>query len=168
MSSHPFTAPAVRPATIRRWKAITTTMMGTVTTIAAAAIEPVGWVNWEAPGNCLARVLRGRADAPVDAADRSLGRALGVHPRVGPPRHLLEDGRHVRLRAGVDVRVVDLEGGVALLEGEPVLVLHLRAERGVAGGRGGQPLHDLGRLPAGLAERDLVALDDRAARRLHE
>jgi hypothetical protein len=26
-------------------------MMGTVTTIAAAAIDPVGWLNCEAPGN---------------------------------------------------------------------------------------------------------------------
>jgi hypothetical protein len=38
----PFTAPAVRPATMRRWKNGTMMMIGTVTTIAAAAIDPVG------------------------------------------------------------------------------------------------------------------------------
>src|SRR5436305_9643878 len=49
---YPFTAPAVRPATIRRWKNRTMMMMGTVTTTAAAAIEPVGCWNCDAPGNC--------------------------------------------------------------------------------------------------------------------
>src|SRR5207248_4570516 len=49
---YPFTAPAVRPATMRRWKNRTMMMMGTVTTTAAAAIEPVGCWNCDAPGNC--------------------------------------------------------------------------------------------------------------------
>src|SRR3954462_15401476 len=52
IADYPLTAPAVRPATIRRWKNRTMMMMGTVTTIAAAAIEPVGAVNCDAPGNC--------------------------------------------------------------------------------------------------------------------
>jgi hypothetical protein len=42
LPGQPFTAPAVSPATMRRWKDSTMMMMGTVTTIAAAAIEPVG------------------------------------------------------------------------------------------------------------------------------
>ncbi len=42
----PFTAPEVRPATMRRWKINTMMMMGMVTTIAAAAIAPVGCENW--------------------------------------------------------------------------------------------------------------------------
>src|SRR5450755_3459460 len=27
-------------------------MTGTVTTTAAAVMSPIGWVNWDAPGNC--------------------------------------------------------------------------------------------------------------------
>src|SRR5487761_2249587 len=42
-------SPEVRPATMRRWKINTTMMMGMVTTIAAAAIAPVGWENCEEP-----------------------------------------------------------------------------------------------------------------------
>src|SRR3954451_14003199 len=52
IADYPLTAPAVRPATMRRWKNRTMMMMGTVTTTAAAAIEPVGCVNCDAPGNC--------------------------------------------------------------------------------------------------------------------
>src|SRR6059058_2442484 len=37
---------------MRRWKNRTMMMMGTVTTTAAAAIDPVGCVNCDAPGNC--------------------------------------------------------------------------------------------------------------------
>jgi phenylalanyl-tRNA synthetase alpha subunit len=48
-SSYPFTAPEVNPATIRRWKIKTKTMIGTVITIAPAAIEPVGSSNCELP-----------------------------------------------------------------------------------------------------------------------
>src|SRR3954466_1515353 len=48
----PFTAPAVRPATMRLWNSRTMMTMGTVTTIAAAAMAPVGTWNVEAPGNC--------------------------------------------------------------------------------------------------------------------
>src|SRR5215211_2417038 len=47
--SHPFTAPAVRPATIRRWKIRTMITMGIVTTTAAAEIAPMGCVNCDAP-----------------------------------------------------------------------------------------------------------------------
>ena len=36
---------------MRLWKNRTMMRMGTVTTIAAAAIDPVGWLNCEAPGN---------------------------------------------------------------------------------------------------------------------
>src|SRR5207302_8349804 len=42
---YPLTAPAVRPATILRWKNSTSTMTGTVTTTAAAATSPIGTVN---------------------------------------------------------------------------------------------------------------------------
>src|SRR5690606_22855334 len=38
VAPYPLTAPEVRPATIRRWKIRTKTMIGTVTTTAAAAI----------------------------------------------------------------------------------------------------------------------------------
>src|SRR5947209_13362148 len=47
---YPLTAPAVRPATIRRWNRSTMMMTGIVTTTAAAAIVPIGSVNCEAPG----------------------------------------------------------------------------------------------------------------------
>src|SRR5690625_4133083 len=47
--SQPFTAPWVRPETIRRWKISTTTTTGTVTTMAAAEIAPVGSSNCDAP-----------------------------------------------------------------------------------------------------------------------
>src|SRR3954454_21340283 len=50
-SGQPLTAPAVRPATMRRWKNSTAMMMGMVTMMAAAAIEPVGVWNCEAPVN---------------------------------------------------------------------------------------------------------------------
>jgi hypothetical protein len=43
------TAPEVSPETIRRWKMNTKTMIGMVTTTPAAAIEPIGVWNWEAP-----------------------------------------------------------------------------------------------------------------------
>src|SRR5204863_10161752 len=46
---YPFTAPAVRPATIRRWKIITKMMIGTVMITAAAAMLPVGAVNCDGP-----------------------------------------------------------------------------------------------------------------------
>src|SRR5215475_5491045 len=49
--SYPLTAPAVRPATIRRWKTSTMIMTGIVTTTAAAAMSPYGTVNCETPGN---------------------------------------------------------------------------------------------------------------------
>src|SRR3954453_11127558 len=52
IADYPLTAPAVSPATIRRWKNRTMMMMGIVTTIAAAAIAPVGCWNVDAPGNC--------------------------------------------------------------------------------------------------------------------
>src|SRR3954452_6527202 len=37
---------------MRRWKNRTMMMIGTVTTTAAAAIDPVGCWNCDAPGNC--------------------------------------------------------------------------------------------------------------------
>src|SRR5262249_25556665 len=40
--AHPFTAPEVRPATMRRWKNNTNTMIGIVMITDAAAIEPAG------------------------------------------------------------------------------------------------------------------------------
>src|SRR6185437_9146847 len=45
----PLTAPAVRPATMRRWNSSTTMATGMVMTTAAAAIDPVGCWNWDAP-----------------------------------------------------------------------------------------------------------------------
>ena len=38
--SYPFTAPAVRPATMRRWKTSTKMTSGSVITTAAALISP--------------------------------------------------------------------------------------------------------------------------------
>src|SRR3954451_12722668 len=52
IAGYPLTAPAVRPATMRLWKNRTMMMMGIVTTIAAAAIAPVGCWKVDAPGNC--------------------------------------------------------------------------------------------------------------------
>ena len=49
-SPYPLTAPAVRPATMRRWKMSTRMMIGTVTTIEAAEIAPIGCSNCEPPG----------------------------------------------------------------------------------------------------------------------
>src|SRR4029079_2124036 len=46
---YPLTAPAVRPETIRRWKMRTRTMIGIVTRIAAAAIDPVGSGSVDTP-----------------------------------------------------------------------------------------------------------------------
>ena len=43
------TAPDVSPATMRRWKSSTNTMIGIVMITDAAAIEPVGAVNCELP-----------------------------------------------------------------------------------------------------------------------
>src|SRR2546429_808089 len=48
----PWTARGGGPATIRLWKSRTMMTMGTVTTIDAAAIDPVGCWNCDAPGNC--------------------------------------------------------------------------------------------------------------------
>src|SRR5271156_3877538 len=48
-NSYPFTAPEVNPATIRRWKTRTKTIIGTVIAIAPAAIDPVGSSNCELP-----------------------------------------------------------------------------------------------------------------------
>src|ERR1700736_2012657 len=45
----PLTAPAVSPATIRRWNTNTRMMIGIVTTMAPAAIAVVGCWNCEAP-----------------------------------------------------------------------------------------------------------------------
>src|SRR5215211_8024258 len=46
---YPFTAPAVSPATMRRWKNSTKMMIGMVTITAAAAMFPVGAVNCDSP-----------------------------------------------------------------------------------------------------------------------
>src|ERR687888_1625020 len=46
-----FAAPAVRPATIRRWNSSTTTTSGTVTRTPAAIWLPNGVSNWVAPAN---------------------------------------------------------------------------------------------------------------------
>src|SRR5437762_4043458 len=45
---YPFTAPAVRPATIRRWKTKTSTISGILAMMPAAMISPNGtcWENW--------------------------------------------------------------------------------------------------------------------------
>ena len=48
-SNYPFTAPDVKPATIRRWKIRTKIMIGMVMTIAPAAMDPVGSSNCELP-----------------------------------------------------------------------------------------------------------------------
>src|SRR5690554_6252524 len=63
--SHPFTAPWVSPATIRRWKITTTITTGMVTTMAAAEIAPEGSSNCEAPVKNDSAAGTGRA-ASVD------------------------------------------------------------------------------------------------------
>src|SRR5436305_7128749 len=60
---YPLTAPAVSPATIRRWNSNTSTIIGTVTTTAAAHTSPIGSVNWETPGNC--EIAAGTVSAAV-------------------------------------------------------------------------------------------------------
>src|SRR6266496_6487815 len=45
----PLTAPEVSPATMRRWKNSTNTMIGMVITTAAAEMDPVGTANCELP-----------------------------------------------------------------------------------------------------------------------
>src|SRR3954469_4132179 len=59
--SQPFTAPLVSPATMRRWKMSTSTTTGMVTITAAAAIDPVGSTNCEAPENRPSAAGTGRA-----------------------------------------------------------------------------------------------------------
>src|SRR4029453_11060455 len=49
LGHHPFTAPAVRPATMRRWKSSTRTTTGIVTTTEAAAIAGTGDWYCDAP-----------------------------------------------------------------------------------------------------------------------
>src|SRR3954452_5497316 len=61
-SPYPLTAPAVRPATMRRWKISTMMMIGTVTTTAAAAMAAIGWPEWDAP------VKKASVAGPVRAA----------------------------------------------------------------------------------------------------
>src|SRR5215213_588486 len=66
--SQPFTAPLVRPATMRRWKSRTSATTGIVTITAAAAMDPVGSTNWEAPENSPRAAGTGRA-ALVDVSE---------------------------------------------------------------------------------------------------
>src|SRR5262249_50031319 len=65
---HPFTAPEVRPATIRRWKNNTKMIIGTVITTAAAEIDPVGSSNCELPVKLAMAAGTVRA-APVDVSE---------------------------------------------------------------------------------------------------
>src|SRR5438874_10712645 len=62
-SPYPLTAPAVSPATIRRWKSNTSSIIGTVTTTAAAHTSPIGSVNCDTPGNC--EIAAGTVSAAV-------------------------------------------------------------------------------------------------------
>jgi hypothetical protein len=55
------TAPLVRPATMRRWKISTRATTGMVTITAAAAMDPVGSTNWEAPEKRPSAAGTGRA-----------------------------------------------------------------------------------------------------------
>src|SRR6478609_8060616 len=49
VAPYPLTAPDVSPATMRRWKSRTNTMIGMVMITDAAAMDPVGAVNCELP-----------------------------------------------------------------------------------------------------------------------
>src|SRR5215204_1015479 len=64
----PLTAPLVRPATMRRWKMSTSTTTGIVTITAAAAMEPVGSTNCEAPEKRPSAAGTGRASL-VDVSE---------------------------------------------------------------------------------------------------
>src|SRR5918911_1179949 len=64
----PFTAPAVRPATILRWNSSTSTITGMVTTTDAAEIAAAGCWNCDAPVNNASAAGTGRA-ASVDVSE---------------------------------------------------------------------------------------------------
>src|SRR5919112_306770 len=70
--AHPFTAPEVRPETIRRWKNSTNRMIGIVMTTAAAEIAPVGSSNCEAPvkNDSAAGTVRERSVEVSEMANR--------------------------------------------------------------------------------------------------
>ena len=64
----PFTAPLVRPATIRRWKSRTSSTTGIVTITAAAEIEPVGILELRGAGEAGQAAGTGRA-ASVEVSE---------------------------------------------------------------------------------------------------
>ena len=92
--AQPLTAPEVSPATIRRWKNSTNTMIGMVITTAAAAIDPVGSCELRAAGEerdarpapCASAVGGGQRDREqevVPAEDEHEDRG-GEHARARP------------------------------------------------------------------------------------
>src|SRR5215218_6744472 len=84
-NAQPFTAPAVRPATMRRWNRRTSTTTGTVTTTAAAEMAAAG--RW----NC---------DAPVKKARAAgTGRAASVEVREMPNTKSFQAKKKARMAA---------------------------------------------------------------------
>src|SRR6185436_3152005 len=69
----PLTAPAVSPATMRRWKARTRMMMGMVTTTEAAMMAVIGDWNCEAPvkNDSAAGTVRARSVEVSEIASRN-------------------------------------------------------------------------------------------------
>src|SRR5262249_1138273 len=106
----------------------------------------------QAQGGLLGQVLvlRVAADGEVDTADGRVGGAARRDGRVGRPLEVLEQGGLVGLHRGVHERVVDLEGGGAVLHGEPVLILLLYRQRGIRGRGRRQLLHGLHGRQSGL------------------
>ena len=96
---YPFTAPDVRPATIRRWKMRTKMMIGTVITIAPAAIDPVGSTNCESPEKFA--IATGAVSDAVVAVERIAPLRLTHEPCI--PRLDLVRGSRVLVAVEVDV-----------------------------------------------------------------
>src|SRR3954447_15346505 len=82
---HPFTAPDVSPATMRRWKKSTNRMIGIVMITAAAQMEPVGAVNCDDPvknpiaaGTVRARVVEVREIAKRKSFQHAMNTRIAV------------------------------------------------------------------------------------------
>src|SRR3954464_7245895 len=103
-SPYPLTAPAVSPATMRRWKIRTTTMIGIVTMTAAAAIAATGWSNCDAPvknASVAGTVRDALVDVRVFANRKSFQAKMKTRiaavnvPRAASDRVTLVNARHL-------------------------------------------------------------------------
>jgi hypothetical protein len=111
--AHPLTAPAVRPATIRRWKTRTGSITAIVTTTAGAAMSPYGTVNCETPGNdelAAGAVCALVVEVSEVANTKSFQRMMRTSERGDDPR-CAERHDHLADRQQLR-RPVDLRGSV--------------------------------------------------------